>query len=174
MSNCTMEAIAALAEFVAMARSPVLFDQRGDIDFIPAPEGPGRLAKQLALLAQALAAVRSEHEVGLSSYLTVYQVAQDTVPAQRRVMLEVLLAPECLEPPTTSAVAEATRYPTSTARRYLQELSAVRLVERLTEGQGHRDRWQASSLLVGLLDAMKMPIVETPRTSYVRERVVSE
>ena len=174
MSIPTMDAIAALAEFVALARSPVLLDQRGEIDYIPAPEGPGRLAKQLALLAQALAAVRGEPEVALTSYLTVYQVAQDTLPAQRRVMLEAILAPERIEPATTAAVAEATRYPTSTARRYLQELAAIRLVERLTEGQGHPDRWQPSPLLLGLLDAMKPPISETPLPSYVRESVVSE
>jgi hypothetical protein len=169
-----LDAIAALAEFTAVARSPVLFDQRGEIDYIPAPEGPGRLAKQLALLAQALAAVRAEPDVALPSYLTVFQVAQDTLPAQRRVMLEVLLDPDRTEPPTTTAVAAATRYPTATARRYLQELAAIRLVERLTDGPGHPDRWQPSPLLVGLLDAMKKPMTESTLFSCVRERVVSE
>jgi hypothetical protein len=174
LAEPTLDAIAALAEFTAMARSPVLLDQRGEIEYIPAPEGPGRLAKQLALLAQSLAAVRGEPDVGMSSYLTVYQVAQDTLPAQRRVMLEAVLDPDRFEPPTTTAVAEATRYPTTTARRYLQELAAIRLVERLTEGQGRPDRWQASPLLAGLLDAMKAPLAETPLTSNVRESVVSE
>ena len=174
LSEQMLDAIAALAEFTAVARSPVLFDQRGEIDYIPAPEGPGRLAKQLALLAQALAAVRAEPDVALSSYLTVFQVAQDTLPAQRRVMLEVLLDPDRTEPPTTTAVAAATRYPTATARRYLQELAAIRLVERLTDGPGHPDRWQPSPLLVGLLDAMKKPMTESTLFSCVRESVVSE
>lgn len=173
LSEPMLDAIAALAEFTALARSPVLLDSRGEIEYIPAPEGPGRLAKQLALLAQSLAAVRGEPDVGLASYLTVYQVAQDTLPAQRRVMLEAVLA-DGMAPPTTTAVAEATRYPTSTARRYLQELAAICLMERLTEGQGHADRWQASSLLLGLLDAMKAPLAEPTLTSNVRESVVSE
>lgn len=169
-----VEAIAALAEFTALARSPVLLDPRGEIDYIPAPEGPGRLAKQLALLAQALAAMRSEPEVGVASYLTVFQVAQDTLPAQRRVMLEALLDPDRFGPATTTDVAEATRYPTTTARRYLQELAAIRLVERLTDGPGHPDRWHPSPLLLGLLDAMKVPMSGTPLTSRVRESEISE
>jgi hypothetical protein len=174
LSEPMLDAIAALAEFTALARSPVLLDQRGEINYIPAPEGPGRLAKQLVLLAQALAAVRGEPALELTSYLTVYQVAQDTLPAQRRVMLEVLLAPERAELPTTTIVAEATRYPTSTARRYLQELAAIRLVDRLTDGPGHSDRWQPSGLLLGLLDAMKAPMAQTYLPSQVRESVVSE
>lgn len=172
LSEPMLDAIAALAEFTAMARSPVLLDQHGEIDYIPAPEGPGRLAKQLALLAQALAAVRGQPTAERTSYVTVYQVAQDTLPAQRRIMLESLL--EHTGPPTTTDVAKATRYPTTTARRYLQEIAALRLADRLTEGPGHPDRWQPSSLLLGLLDAMKKPMTETPLTSCVRESVVSE
>jgi hypothetical protein len=91
MSADITEAIAALAEFTAVARSPIIFDQRGEIEYIPTAEAPGRLAKQFALLARALAIVRGERDVGLSTYVTVSQVAQDTLPAQRQVMLEVLL-----------------------------------------------------------------------------------
>ncbi len=155
------EAIAALAEFAALARSPILFNPRGEIDLIPAPEGPGRLAKQFVLLAQALAAVRSEAEVSPATFVTIYQVAEDTIPAQRRVMLEVLLDRGQFVGATTTDVAETTGYPTATARRYLQELAALRLVERLPEGQGKPDRWRPSETLTTLLDAMKGPMRET-------------
>jgi IclR helix-turn-helix domain len=152
------EGLAALAELAAMARSPILFDQRGDLEYIPAPEGPGRLGKQFHLLAQALGAVRAEPEISLATYCTVYQVAQDTIPAQRRTMLEVLLDPAHAEPPSTTMVAERTAYPTTTARRYLQELAALRLVDRLTDGPGRPDRWQPSSLLSELLRDTRAPM----------------
>src|SRR5262245_38606672 len=71
-----LEAVAALAEFTARARSPIFFDaRRGEIDLIPEPEAPGRLAKQFMLLARALAVVRQEPAVSLTSYATVVQVA---------------------------------------------------------------------------------------------------
>ncbi len=165
------EALAALAEFTAVARSPILFDTRGEIDLIPAPESPGRLAKQFALLAQALAIVRGQDVVRADSYCTVLQVAQDTVPAQRKVMIEALLMPERFSPASTTEVAEVTKYPTSTIRRYLQELTALGLVDRLTEGQGHTDHWCASASLTDLLDAIRLPV--GPETSSVKtERVM--
>ena len=130
------EGLCALAEFAAVARSPIHFDHRGDIDYIPEPEGPARLVKQLALTTQALSLVRAEPEASLTTYVTACAVAQDTLPAQRRVVLEALLDPERSDGATTTAVAEATKYPTSTARRYLQELAALRLVDRQPAEQG--------------------------------------
>ena len=158
------EALCALAEFAAVARSPIHFDFRGDIDYIPEPEAPARLVKQLALVCQALALVRHEARVSVATYITAYGIAQDTLPAQRRVILEAVLGHERLAPITTTEVAEATRYPTSSARRYLQELAALRLVDRLAEGQGRADRWAPSPRLLDLLAAMKAPLL--PITTF--------
>jgi hypothetical protein len=171
LSEPMLDAIAALAEFTAMARSPVLLDQHGEIDYIPAPEGPGRLAKQLALLAQALAAVRGQTTVELTSYVAVYQSPK--IPCQ---LSDASCWRACLNTPGSRPPPMWRRrpYPTTTARRYLREIAALRLADRLTEGLGHPDRWQPSCLLLGLLDAMKQPMTETPLTSCVRESVVSE
>jgi len=153
------EGLAALAEYTSIARSPVKWnDRRDEIEFVPPPEAPGRLAKQLALLARALAVVRGEHEVSLSTYITVHQVAQDTPPATRSTMLKAVVEPGQSGPIETKAVALATRYPTHTARRYLQELAVLQLVERISEGQGYADRWAPSTYMLELLDAMKRPI----------------
>ncbi len=174
MSPRVVEAIASLAEFTALARSPVFFDQRGDLELAPPPEAPGRLAKQFATLAEALALVRAERDVGRASFLTVYQVAQDSMPAQRRVMLEALLSltVERLDAPTTINLAEVTRYPTGTTRRYLQELAAVGLADRLpAERAGLADRWQPSERLRTLLVAMQGPM---DHSSKVRRSEVSE
>ena len=175
--------IAALAEFAAVARSPVVWDRQNDIDLIPDPEAPGRLAKQLVLFTRALAVVRGEREVSLPTYFTTMQVAQDTMPAQRRLMLEAIVDPLRQGPPTTTDVAEATAYPTTTARRYLQELTAVGLVSRLPGGSGHPDRWEASDKLTGLrvdttrpLDAEKQRIPQevSPAEGELTRRVREE
>src|SRR5262249_11891294 len=130
------------------------------------------LAKQLSLLARATAIVRGEREVNLATYITVSQVAQDTLPAQRQVMLEVLLDPARLQPPTTTDIATATRYPTAPERGYLQARAAARLVDRVAgEGPGHRARWSPSGLLTALLEDMNRPLtLETVSvTSEMRE-----
>jgi hypothetical protein len=165
------EGLCALAEFAAVARSPIHFDYRGEIDYIPEPEGPARLVKQLALMSQALSLVRAEPETSLATYVTACAVAQDTLPAQRRVILEALLAPERGETATTTEITEATKYPTSSARRYLQELTALRLVDRQPAEQGRADRWSPSDRLRDLLSAMSAPLSSTPLSSNVGERV---
>lgn len=166
-----LDRLAALAAFTARARSGVVWDQRGEIEYVPEPEGPGRLAKQLATLGRGLAVVRDSRELTEADYLTVYRVAEDTVPAQRRAMLAPLLrafGPESLE---TAAIAEEAGYPTSTARRYLHELAAMRLVARTPGGQGRADRWQLSSLAAELLDKAA-PLDREPNN--LSSNVVSE
>lgn len=164
--------IAALAEFTAKARSPVFFTSRGEVDYIPEPEAPGRLAKQFWLLAGALAVVRQEPAVSLQTYMTVLQVANDTLPAQRQTMLQAVGMNGTSF--TTTQVAEATTYPTVTARRYLEELAGHRLVTRTSEGPGRADRWAPSDLLKGLLEDIKRPLEDPYLLKRVREVVVNE
>jgi hypothetical protein len=165
-----MAAVAALAEFTARARSPVFFDRRtGDIDLIPEPEAPGRLAKQFMLLARALAVVRREPVVSTTTYTTVVQVAHDTLPATRQVVLQAVLAQDAAA--STVDIATSTDYPTSSTRRYLQELAAVRLVTRQPD-PGKADRWSASDDLLSLLSDIRQPL-ETPLTNNVGGVVVS-
>lgn len=164
-----LEGIAALAEFTARARSAVFFDHYSkDIDLIPEPEAPGRLAKQFALLARALARVRGEPAVSLATYATVSTVASDTLPATRRVILETVVAQRGA-PATTTAIATATDYPTSSARRYLQELAAVRLVTRTPGAQGKADEWTASEALTVLLEDIRKPHESGDLSTFVGE-----
>jgi hypothetical protein len=143
--------LAALAVFTARARSGVVWDARGgDIEYVPEPEGPGRLAKQLATLARGLAIVRGHPTVSPADYGTVARVARDTVPAYRAVMLDQLVTRHGGARTPTPDIATAAGYPTSTARRYLLELHAMKLAER---EPGHPDRWRLSPLAVDLVSA---------------------
>jgi hypothetical protein len=176
------EGILALAEFTARARSPVFFDRRnGEIDLIPEPEAPGRLTKQLSLMARALAVVRQERvAVGLATYSTVVQIAHDSLPATRQVVLQEMLTNEQWMgenvSATTTEIATATKYPTSSARRFLQELAAVNLVTRITaDTNGKADSWRASAELLALKNDIMRPYAEADDlTNKVRERVVGE
>jgi DNA-binding IclR family transcriptional regulator len=100
------------------------------------------------------------------------QVANDTLPATRQVILQAVLASDGRA--TTTDIATATDYPTSSARKYLEELAAVRLVTRISEGQGKADRWTAGSDLLTLLDDVRRPLDATDLTRSVRVGVVGE
>jgi len=92
-----------------------------------------------------LACVRGTSAVTDADYLTVYRVAVATIPAQRRTMLRVLLTDTAPAVPTAQ-IAEHSGYPTDTARRYLQELAAMQLIDRTVSGPGKADLWTTSEL----------------------------
>jgi FaeA-like protein len=158
MADSITDGIVALAQFTARARSPVFFDPKTSaIDLIPEPEAPGRLAKQFDLLARALAIVRQERQVSLETYATVMQVANDTLPTTRQTILQAVIATSPFSA-TTTEIATATDYPTTSARRYLQELTAMKLVNRKPEGHGMPDKWDTSDLLQKLLREIRNPL----------------
>jgi len=156
MPAALLEGIVALSTLTATARSPVLYDAYTKaIELIPQPEAPARVAKALATMGRALAIVRGEPVVSARTYATIAQIAQDTIPAVRRTVLEaVLAAPESI----TSELGERTGYPTNTARRYLEELTAFGLLARASAGQGHPNRWAPSDKLQGYLRDARRPL----------------
>jgi predicted ArsR family transcriptional regulator len=70
----------------------------------------------------------------------VEAVALDSVPPIRRAAYDYLCDNHPKEP-TTTEVADALEFPTSTVRRVLEELAAYRLIRRKPQGKGVADRW---------------------------------
>jgi len=143
---------AALADFVSRARSGVVRERYNhDLSLAPQPEAPARLAKQLASLAIGRALLRAADEVEEADYAFVYRVALDCLPQVRLQVVEVLEgANDYL---TTSQVAGAITYPTTTARRTLEDLAAIGIVAiRKAEKQGQADNWQLADEARSLLD----------------------
>jgi predicted transcriptional regulator len=115
--------------------------------------------------------VRQEETVSLATYSTVVQVAHDSLPATRQVVLQEMLTSETWMgvdvSATTTDIASATKYPTSSTRRFLQELAAVGLATRITSDMnGKADSWRASPELLALKNDIMKPYaeaVELPR-----------
>ena len=120
LSDVVKQMLSALAVFTATGRSGVFTDWHGDLLYSPPPENPGRIAKQLTLLAEALAVVRAEAAISRETLLSVADVAYDSLPAPRRLTLDALVALDLGSPtpPTTTEVATSLRLPTDTARRF--------------------------------------------------------
>jgi hypothetical protein len=150
LSRPMMTRIAYLATFCATARSELVRDWKGEISYIPEPEGPARLAKQLALFGKALALIRGNAEVSEADYVVLYRLAEDTLPRHKLTTLAVLINAE--KPLKTYEVGGKTGYPTDTVRRYLQDLAAMKLIERAPGGEGKPDLWGRSDYCVDLLE----------------------
>ena len=85
-----------------------------------------------------------------AEYVIQYRLAEDTLPRHKMTIFSVLIKAEAQL--KTSEVAQETGYPTETARRYLQDLTAMGLVSRTAGGEGKADLWQLSPYCLDLLE----------------------
>lgn len=131
----------SLVTLVVRCRSAVERDSHHrEIDLIPEPEAPTRLIVALSRLLLGLRAMGIGRQ---ESWDIVTGVALDSMPQLRRLVTEILFlkAGDSLE---TGEIAEAVRYPTKTAHRALEDLTAHYVVERERMGQGRSDEWRLS------------------------------
>ena len=121
--------LAALATFAVQARSAVVRDgYQREISYIPVPEGPARLAKQLATLVRGRAILDGRDDVSDSDFDEIIQIGMDCIPPHRRQVLAALVAGDAA---TTTTIATASGYPTTAARRTLEDLAAIGMVQRV-------------------------------------------
>jgi hypothetical protein len=133
-----LDRLVEIASLVALARSPVERDYRGNLDLVLDSEAPTRIAKELATLYRGLSAIG----LGADASLTItIRVGMDCIPKLRRKCLEALFSGE--EWMATPIVASTVDHPTTSTRRALEELQAHKLVLRRSarEGRSNVDRW---------------------------------
>ena len=110
-----------------------------EIELIPEPEAPGRLALTLRRLLGGMVVIGVEHE---NCWKVLTKVAFGSAPSLRWKAFKVL-ADDGGEL-TTTAVATRVQYPTKTTRRALEDLTAHGLVIRRASGPGNADAWGLS------------------------------
>jgi hypothetical protein len=134
------DALIALSTLVVRARSAVERDGYSrEIELVPGPEAPGRLAIVLDRLLAGLDAIGTGRG---DAWSVVRKAALDSVPALR---LSVLYALHDVTELDTNAVASVVRHPAQTTRRALEDLTAHGLVEQERQGEGKAHRWALSA-----------------------------
>ncbi len=88
-----IDQLSGLAELVAVGRGVVVIKDE-EVVRTPDPEGPGRVAKELATLAKALAALEGRRVVTEKDVIDVCRVALDTLPQNRCKLLLAAVAQE--------------------------------------------------------------------------------
>jgi hypothetical protein len=84
--------IAALAELIAIGRTPIRRERDEEIEYVPEAEGATRLAKQFCQLAKGSARLELRTEVdSIIDLGVVHRVAFDTLPPNRATVLRSLL-----------------------------------------------------------------------------------
>jgi DNA-binding MarR family transcriptional regulator len=136
LSPADIDRLVALAELVALARSPVVRDSyRREIELVPDSEAPGRVVGALARLLTGLRLIGAGER---DAWAATVKTGLDSIPAARWRALRLLLE---VEAPTTTEVATALGLPNPTAHRVLQDLAAHGVIGRESQGTGRADRW---------------------------------
>lgn len=156
LSEAETDRLVNLAELAARCRSPIERDGRSrEIELIPDPEAPTRLALSLSRLYCGIRAIGVESHI---AWQTVIKVGLDCMPAIRRAVLDQLLA--YAAPALTSEIATAIDYPTGTARRTLEDLAAHGIVSRTSAGTGNADVWEATPFTISRYEAVNRTLPE--------------
>ncbi len=135
--------IVSVADFVSIARSSVSRDwysSTKEITELPDPEVPTRLSQQLDLLTCAHAVLMGRDHVEPEDTELTREVALACISSHRRKLLALLFEAGDTEL-TTTEIANAISLPTSTVRRYLEDLAALHLVAR-REGDANAFLWK--------------------------------
>ena len=134
--------IIQLANLTTMARSAIQRDYasaKKEMEYVHAMEMPGRFATQLCLLLQAFM-VMNDGELLEEDKNIIYKICLDSIDQNRRLVLQSLTAYSVA---STANMATHLRYPTDTVRRWLEDVTALGLVDRVKKLKGHGggDQW---------------------------------
>jgi hypothetical protein len=139
-----------LATIGTRCRSSVVRDSyRREIDLVSQPERVPRLLAQLAQLRAGLLATGVQHD---ETWRLLAKVALDGMTGGRRRVLDTLIGRSLDR--STSAVAGFAGLPETTARRHLQDLTAIGVVERTGD---FPECWRLSEWAADLWRRLDLP-----------------
>jgi len=165
---------ARLAEFVSRARSPVKRDwysKDKTIMHANDPEMPTRIAEQLTALAIGFM-VMNEHETGefvltRDEMKLLFNVALDCMSPDRRSTLRLLTKYATV---TAYAVAQETGFPYSTAKRWLDDLTVLKVLSSKKDDNGKETWWLRTDYQILMstyenieITQEKLDVVEQPK-----------
>lgn len=148
------EKLSVLSDFVTRARSSVKRDFRGDIEYIPQPELPARLGKQIAILAKALTIINKHSEVTDEEIRLVSKLAHMTIATDRYGILQTLFIANA-EYVETSVLQREVKLPKTSMHRCLENLEIFGLVEHSSYTKGESYQWKLTELSRELLEGIK-------------------
>ena len=125
--------VSKIAKFIAHARTPISFNENSDefyFEYIPTPEMPTRLVKQLKKLSKCLALIRGKAEVSIEEIQTLLRVAKDTIPQDRLAILQIIhnFQNQSLLGCPRAKIYIHLKIPKTSIRRVLSQLGALNLL----------------------------------------------
>lgn len=150
----------AMADFIALSRSVVMrsFDSKREIEYIPPSEMSTRVYKQLYNIALTLY-VMNENDWHDEDNYVIKNLAVSSVHSLRYNLIREIQKYTTKVKTTTLAITLG--YPTTTTRRYLEDLTAIsmddgaiKILTRTHQGVGKADLWELTPAMISMLKDM--------------------
>lgn len=168
------EELLRVSDFASKVRSAVMYDfKTGQVDFVPSAEMPMRIAQQLYTIAGAFMAMRKsnpsvtkESVVELSDFemRLLYKIAFDSIPKIRRLAIYNLA--KYKGGLTTAGLAVTLGLPTQSVGKYLSQVNALGICDRIKKGGSQGDQWNIKEEYRDIMVKMeRIDIVDGPLIS---------
>lgn len=153
LSDEMEEDLLQISAFVTKVRTGVERDFRGTLQLVYETEGVTRFNSQIAKTIETMLYISGKTEVDDEYKRFAFKIGIDSIPKQRRIALMILTEYAAV---TAKGVAMKSGMPTETMRMALEELAALRVIERKQNpagvGADHwiiRDKWRDMMTVYG-------------------------
>lgn len=166
--------IESLTDFIAISRSVVIrsSDSKKEIDWIAPPEMSGRVFKQLYTFSTSLYIIHGQWHDRFTNILR--NMAISSIHSLRYNLIKQMLAYR--GEVKTATLAMGIGYPTSTVRRYLEDLAAIsmdegtiRILNRTHQGNGKPDLWSITTEMRDILRSMGENVEATKEDTHLTD-----
>lgn len=138
ISDELKEEIVTIADMTCLARSSIEHDSFSkEITHVYIPEMPTRLSEQLISIAVAFQIINGDGKLKKEDHNILYKIAIDSIASNRRIVMKKLSE---YQEVTTAAIAVDLHYTTGVVKRWLEDLNALQIVDRIKGGNA--DRWK--------------------------------
>lgn len=176
ISNERREELLQVSDFATRVRSAVMYDYKtGLVDFVPSAEMPMRVASQLYTIGSGFVAMnyaapmrRKEYsELSDFDMKILYKVAFDSIPKLRRSAIYALA--KYKGGLTTAGLATALGLPTPSVGKYLSQVNALGICDRIKKGGPQGDQWNIREQFRAIM--VKMENIEMVDGSLISDAV---
>ncbi|MCK5344483.1 MAG: hypothetical protein KAR20_13810 [Candidatus Heimdallarchaeota archaeon] len=129
------ERIGMRCEFLAVVRTYIPRNERGDMAALPEPEYATRLSKTICKIVDAHSLLYDRLPNEEDERIAI-RLIHDNIPTERLLLLKVLATSK--QPMSTTDVGLEARTPSSMTRRVLDDLTALGIIEKTANTQGTR------------------------------------